>query len=166
MRLTANQFILAPKPLEDHDQSSSCNWTLACIVTSPLTRGWVCLLRIGFAFVKLTYRTLPTVSLVNIYWSSPAQSFLVSDPLGPTTIFLFFTDFHVFWNGASSSTRGGSLTVEWGVTLLSLFHSLTDGHPNWPCISHLDTDRVENVSSIIAVFCCCRGNMRVWGAVT
>jgi hypothetical protein len=28
-------------------------------------------------------------------------------PSGPMTIFLFFTDFNVFWSGASSSTRGG-----------------------------------------------------------
>jgi hypothetical protein len=30
---------------------------------------------------------------------------------------------------------------------------------NWSCLQHLGTDRVENDSSITAVFPCCRGNM-------
>jgi hypothetical protein len=37
---------------------------------------------------------------------------------------------------------------------------------NWPCIYHFGTDRVENISAIIAVLSCCRGNMLVCWAVT
>jgi hypothetical protein len=51
---------LGANPLEAHDQSfflrlNPCGHSP--YVTSSLTRGWVCLLWIGFAFVKYTYRT-------------------------------------------------------------------------------------------------------------
>jgi hypothetical protein len=47
-----------------------------------------------------------SVGRENCCWPSPAQSFLFWVPSGPMTKFLFITG-HVFWNGASSSTRGG-----------------------------------------------------------
>jgi hypothetical protein len=49
------------KPFEDHEQRlfffklNTCGHTP--YVTSSLTRGWVCVLWVGFAFVKCTYRT-------------------------------------------------------------------------------------------------------------
>jgi hypothetical protein len=51
---------LGAKPLEDHDQIfflqlNSCGH--CPYVTFSLTRRWVCLLWIGFAFVESTYRT-------------------------------------------------------------------------------------------------------------
>jgi hypothetical protein len=60
LQLTANQFILSQSPMR-----FMTRWfffaTELCghspYVTSSLTRGWVCLLWIGFAFVKCTYHT-------------------------------------------------------------------------------------------------------------
>jgi hypothetical protein len=58
-RFTANQFVLAPSTLKFTTifilQMNPCRHSP--YVTSSLTRGWVCLLWTGFAFVKCTYRT-------------------------------------------------------------------------------------------------------------
>jgi hypothetical protein len=51
---------LGAKILEAHDQRFFLQLNLCChspYVTSSLTRGWVCLSWIGFAFVKCTYLT-------------------------------------------------------------------------------------------------------------
>jgi hypothetical protein len=45
---------------------------------------------------------------VTCRWSSPAQSFLFSAPVGThDDIFILFKATYMFWNGASFSTRGG-----------------------------------------------------------
>jgi hypothetical protein len=53
--------------------------------------------------------------------------------------FYSLLDMYVFQNGASSA--------------------------NWSCL-HLGTDRVENISFIIALFCCSHGNVLVCGFYT
>jgi hypothetical protein len=54
---------LGAKPLEAHDhrffQLNPCGHSP--YATSFLTRGWVCLLWVGFVFVKWTYRTCSTI---------------------------------------------------------------------------------------------------------
>jgi hypothetical protein len=65
-RFAANQFVLAPSPLRSTTryfyflQLNPCGHSP--YVTSALTRWWVCLLWIGFAFVKCTYCTY------SMYW--------------------------------------------------------------------------------------------------
>jgi hypothetical protein len=58
-RFSANKLVLAPSPLRitttDFFLLNPCSHSP--YVTSSLTRGWVCLLWICFAFVKCTYRT-------------------------------------------------------------------------------------------------------------
>jgi hypothetical protein len=58
-RFTANQFILEPSPLRPTTRvfSPLNPRGHSSYVTSSLTRGWICLLWIGFAFVKCAYRT-------------------------------------------------------------------------------------------------------------
>jgi hypothetical protein len=54
----------------------------------------------------------PSVGRLNCYWPSPAQSFLASVSSGSMTkIFYLYSplDMYVFRNGASSSTRDGSI---------------------------------------------------------
>jgi hypothetical protein len=56
-----------PKPLEVHDQIfflqlNPCGHSP--YVISSMARGWVCLLWIGFAFVKCTYRTYSMLSKI------------------------------------------------------------------------------------------------------
>jgi hypothetical protein len=54
LRLTVyRQSVLAVKPLETHDQRFFFNWTLAVLVTSSLTRRWVCLLWTCLAFRQM-----------------------------------------------------------------------------------------------------------------
>jgi hypothetical protein len=49
---------------------------------------------------------------------------------------------------------------DWTIAVLQL-----TAIANWSSLQHLGMDRKENVSSIIAVFSCCCGNMRVWGVI-
>jgi hypothetical protein len=61
---------------------------------------------------------------LNCCWSSTAQSFLVFGPVGTPSYFSSFQTFYVFWNGASSSTRGRIwLPLVTSALLLPLTHS-------------------------------------------
>jgi hypothetical protein len=56
-------------------------------------------------------------------------------PLEPMTIFLFFPDFYIFWNGASSSTRRGVKLIP--VTSALMRSNSDDSRPQSICLSFL-----------------------------
>jgi hypothetical protein len=59
-RFTANKFVLVPNSLRCTTWDFFSTWALTVTVlmlTSPLTREWVCLVWIGFAFIMRTYHT-------------------------------------------------------------------------------------------------------------
>jgi hypothetical protein len=94
-------------------------------------------------------------------WLSPTQSLLVAAPSGPMAILCFFQTFTCFEMGSPLGREEGSdgcwsLPVYWGMTLMTLTHSLTHSvatsHP--ASLHSLSTDLTENtfsnISSIVA----------------
>jgi hypothetical protein len=101
----AKLFVLAPRLLGLTTRDCFFNWTLAVII---LTRGWVRLLRISFAFVKCTCRTCSMLLcywkfvLVHIYQSSVSPGF--TEQIISILLTLCYNSISVTWMVISLTT--------------------------------------------------------------
>jgi hypothetical protein len=133
MWFTAKQSVVAPKLLEVHDHSFllQVNSRVHSNIPSEEKKGLYITNSLRFCKVYVSHITDGQSSTFLLALASTILGF--GPPWCSWLYFCSSITFMCFEMGPPLR-REGSLTLEWGVTLSSLFHSLTDGHTNWPCV--------------------------------